>query len=379
MKRLKIIFTAVTVCLILGLAGCSMSKMPTKDELLANVPTIDLSSCNKFKFTMSVTAHNAEGDSGEFQMTGALDIWKTISHMYDLDMDATYSNYGNTTETWADFESGTRYVNQNQGWSMESISRKTVLDELVNTVNDRDRETMTLNQDDSACTLSWTFQADNDYLFGDILSHYTEGKNLDGSGRITAVFDPKTYEFRYFNFVISASNDERAGAMLDAIFYWDVKNSETEILEIPKEISSTTYKTETGVLTDGGYDDRVNPLAESFMKAYRGTTELTHYKDGASMFWTLAEDDRSATVNYIRTDSPETFYENDYSFLTSFFGEPVEKTDNDAYFYDASSGELTLITKGSDWYAELVITGTSDTTQGKLRKSLITYKSKLEI
>ena len=96
MKRLKIIFTAVTVCLILGLAGCSMSKMPTKDELLANVPTIDLSSCNKFKFTMSVTAHNAEGDSGEFQMTGALDIWKTISHMYDLDMDATYSNYGNT-------------------------------------------------------------------------------------------------------------------------------------------------------------------------------------------------------------------------------------------------------------------------------------------
>ena len=158
-----------------------------------------------------------------------------------------------------------------------------------------------------------------------------------------------------------------------------MKNSETEILEIPKEISSTTYKTETGVLTDGGYDDRVNPLAESFMKAYRGTTELTHYKDGASMFWTLAEDDRSATVNYIRTDSPETFYENDYSFLTSFFGEPVEKTDNDAYFYDASSGELTLITKGSDWYAELVITGTSDTTQGKLRKSLITYKSKLEI
>lgn len=373
-RHFKVILSAMFI--ILGLTGCS--RAPTEEQLLNSIPKMDVSTFNRFLFTMDITANNTDGNGETFSMSGAVETYGSISHMYNLDISFEKSGYQAKAETWANFSTNERYTDLSKGFTMDKIANSHAIDDLADVINNRDTG-MILTNTGSVCTLSWTFPTDNNYLFGDILKPYTADTDLKGYGRIMAVFDPKTYKFQYFTFVISASNEERAGALLDAVFCWDVVNSHTDVLEIPNKIICTAYKASTGVSTDGRYDPAVNPIAESFMAAYGGTAEINHYDDGAHMFWTLAGDDTSAAVNYMRTDNSDSLYEESYSFFKSFYGSSVEETDNGAYFYDSSVGDLTYIAKGDDWYAEIIITGGPGITQGNLRKPLITYKAKLGI
>ena len=123
----------------------------------------------------------------------------------------------------------------------------------------------------------------------------------------------------------------------------------------------------------------VNPLAEELIEVYGGTADVTHYEDGSSLFWTLEKEGQSVTINYTHEEDPVTRFEDSYEFLVSFYGEPAEETEDGAYFYSSGTGELAYMARGEDWYAEIIITGPAESTQGQLRKPLITYKSKLGI
>lgn len=151
-------------------------------------------------------------------------------------------------------------------------------------------------------------------------------------------------------------------------------------LKIPDDVSSSAYAAATGVISDGGYDRTVNPLAEAFIEVYGGSAEVTHDGDNAYLFWTLEQEDGiSATVTYSHESDPVTRFETDYTFFKSMYGEPAEETDDGAYFFDSEKGELTYMARGEDWYAEIIITGQPGVSQGELRKPLITYKSRLKI
>lgn len=383
-RHFKIILALSVICIIILLTGCStnnltdlFNKGPTAEELLQKVPKMDASAFNRFLFNIDMVAGNTDGDGKEFNMSGALETYKTISHLYNLDISFAKSEYETKAESWTNFGTGEIYKNLGDGWITSVMQNEHAINDLVDVINNRNTE-MLLTVTDSACTLSWTFPTDNDYLFGTIVGHYTTDKNLNGYGRITAVFNPETYEFQYFTVVISVNNEERAGGLLDAMFYWEIMNSPTDALIIPEDISRTAYKAATGVSSDG-YDEVVNPMAEDFIKVYGGTAEVNHDNKGSYMFWTLENEGTSATVNYTKTKNPDTFYEESRSFLMSFYGESAEETDNGAYFYDSSIGELIYMAKGDDWYAEIIITGKAESTQGELRKSLITYKSRLNI
>lgn len=383
-RHFKITLVLSVICIIIFLTGCSINnptelfnKGPAKEELLQKIPKMDTTSFNRFLFNIDIVTGNVDGDSKEFNMSGAMETYKTISHLYNLDISFAKSDYEAKAESWTNFGTGEIYEDLGEGWITGTIRNEHAIDDLTNAINNRDTEII-LTATDSVCTLSWTFLTDNNYLFGDMIDDYTANKNLNGYGRITAVFNPETYEFQYFTFVISASNEERVGALLDAIFYWEITNSPSDALVIPEDISRTAYETATGVSSDG-YDNIVNPIAEDFVKAYGGTAKVNHDSKGSYMFWTLDDEETSATVNYTKTENSETLYNESHSFLMSFYKEPVEETDNGAYFYDSVTGELTYMAKGDDWYAEIIITGKSDATQGELRKSLITYKSRLNI
>lgn len=381
-KHFKTILAAIS-CTALLLSGCSApagqaKKASIEEELLANVPKMDPSLYNRFLFTMDITAYNAEGEGKEFTEKGAVELYRDISHMYDLDVYFAKSGYRANPETWADFRTGERYTNLGEGFYIDTIANSHAIGDLVDAINNRGSG-LEATDTDTACSLSWTFPTDSRYVFGAILEHYTTDMDLDGYGRATAVFDPQTHEFCYFTFVISAKNAGRAGAMLDAAFYWSAVNSRDAALEIPGEISRSAYKTSTGISTDGGYDEVVNPMAEGFMGAYGGTAEVAHDQDGAYMFWTKEGDSISVTVNYVRTDRLEARYKENRSFLESFYGKPAEEAEDCAYFYGRDKGELAFMAKGDGWYAEITVTGDPGMTQGELRKTLITYKSKLGI
>lgn len=382
-KKFKFITTIFVACVMI-LTGCSTSsligfmKNPTKEELLESIPKMDISAYNRFMFTMDILAGNADGNGKKYALDGAVELYDDISHIYNLNVCFDDSEHKISAETWADFGTDRRYTDIGNGWYNDIIVNSNVINDLADAINIRDTE-MDLDMTESACTLSWTFTTDDDYLFGDLMKHYTDDMNLDGYGRITAVFDPQTYKFLYFTFVISTGNSEKASAVLDAVFYWDVKNSKKDALQIPDDAACTAYETATGVSTNGGYDSVINPMAETFISVYGGTARVNHHEHGSTMFWTMKNESVSATVNYERTEDPKTIYDNHHDFMMSFYEESAEDTDNGAYFYDSESGELTYMAAGNDWYAEIIITAESGTSQGSLRKSLITYKARLGI
>ena len=376
MKTIQCRVLLFLTCLLL-MAGCGKNDVSLKEELLANIPYMDTSACNRFSFTMNLTAGNADGDTEEFNMSGTVEMWNRISHMYGLDISFDTSGYQTQAETWADFDTGERYTDLGDGFRTDRIRNDRVIENLADVINSRSTD-MLLSTEDGICTLSWTFPTESEDLFGEILSAFTETGNLNGSGRITAVFDPQTHLFRYFTFVVSTGSEDRSGALLDAIFYWNVINSTEHGLKIPEKVSTAAYEASTGISTSIGYDPVVNPLAESFTQAFGGTAKLTHDDIHSHMFWTLPKDSRSATVSYTKLDDPQPDYQKSLDFYRSFYGSPVEESDTQSCFYSEKTSELIWLAKGDDWYAQIIITGPEDTTQGELRKDLITYKTKLE-
>lgn len=366
------------------LAGCSMfftgcgtdvfvdmvKQETTKENLSSAVPEMDASSYNRFLFDINITAWNTEGSCEEFSQSGVLELYGGISHMYDLDIRFSSSGYETEAETWADFGSGIRYTDLGDGFMPDTVDNGHAIDDLVDAISH-----VTGKDAPQSCI----FSTDSSHLFREFMEPYVTDLEFSGDGRITAVFDPVTGEFKYFTIVVSASNREQEGVLLDAVFYWDEKNSSTDILQIPEDVSKNAYKAATGVSTSGGYDMEVNPVAEDFINVYGGAAEVACYDDGAAMFWTKQDEGMSAVVNYATGKEPQSRFEDNYGFLSSRYGSPAEKTDNGAYFYDASSGELTYIAHADGYYAEIIITGSPGMTQGQLRKPLITYKSRLGV
>lgn len=389
-KHIKLILILASLMIMLIITGLHFAGVsfefvkrfitgaPTKEELLINIPEIDTSKYNRFLFTIDIDVGNVDGDGRDLKGSGAIELYKDISHMYNLDVTYSESDYKTKKESWTDFNSGKAYEDRQEGWSMTSTETKESINKLADAINHRNNDTI-LTMNDTTCTLSWKFETDVDYLFSTLLSYHTEDLDLSGYGRVTAVFDPKTYEFQYFTVIVSANNSEQAGALLDSVFYWEVKNDGDKALSIPSNVITEGYAKETGVSMTGEYDPVVNPMAEELIKAYGGTAETVCDEISAALFWTVAENNISATINYWKTKNIEQVYKENFTILSSSYGEPVEKTDANAYFYDAKEGELTYIARGTDWYAEIIITGPSNISQGELRKSLITYKSRIKI
>lgn len=389
-KHLKLILVLTVLILILigtGLhfAGVSFEFIgrffkgtPTEEELLVTIPKINPSAYNRFLFSINIDVGNENGEGRDLKGSGAIELYKNISHMYNMKATFSDSEYKTKKESWTDFDNGKAYEDRGDGWAMTDVRTKESIDRLVDVINNRDNDRI-ITMNNSTCTISWKFETDVDYLFHALLSYHTEDLDLSGYGRATAVFDPKTYEFQYFTVVVSANNSEQAGALLDSVFTWEIKNDRNKSLTIPSDIITTAYAKETGVTMTGGYDPVINPMAEDFIKAYGGTAETVRDTSSSSMFWTVAENDISSTVNYWKTKNVEQIYEENINTLSSCYGNPIEKTKTNAYFYNQKEGELTYVVKGTDWYAEIIITGPSDISQGELRKSLITYKSKIEI
>lgn len=385
MKRRFKLFIMAMVSAVL-LTGCgAVDKLSgmlypavSEDELSGGIPKLDVSAYNRFLFDMDITAGYIHGGSREVRISGSVELYDAISHLYEVDISDTQSEDVVTAESWADFDTDIRYTDNGNGFMVDDIMNKHVVQNLADAINTRDTGRM-LTADDSVCTLSWTFPTDGSYLFAYMTDDATDDADLQSMGRITAVFDPDTHKFRYFTFVISVSDNDQTVVVLDGVFYWDAKNVKGNALQIPNDVSGQAYKASTGISTNGGYDERVNPIAEDFMTAYGGEAEVMHYNKGASMFWTISDETGSATVNYAVADDSASLYDTSYSFLVSFYGEPVEETQSDAYFYDSSAGSLTYIALDNDRYAEIIITREPGASQAALRKSLVTYKARLGI
>lgn len=250
--------------------------VPTEEELLASVPKLDTSKYNRFTFKVAIDVGNADGDGKEFTQSGPVEIYRDISHLYDQDVYFRKSGYKTKGEGWTDFATGGQYkdVGQGDGWVKGEIKDPDAIGRLADVINNRNNE-RTLTIKDDICTLSWKFEADLDYLFGRLMSGYTEDLDLSGYGRATAVFNPETYKFEYFTFIISANNKENAGGMLDSVFHWKVVNDENKKLAIPEDIINEVYAKETGIKATGGYDPDINPMAEGFISEYGGSAETT--------------------------------------------------------------------------------------------------------
>lgn len=383
-KRIKTLIALSLACVLL-LSGCALEefsfreKGPTAEELMAKVPRMDKEKYNRFAFDLTIFAGNRDGDGKDYAMSTALETWGDMAHMYNTHVYFAKSGYEADTENWADFAKDICWQNAGEGWSTDKTKNTKAMDYLVTAMNDRSQG-IVLTVEEDVCMVSWAFPTDVEYLFGPILGHYTTDTDLNGYGRTTAVFDPETYEFQYLTVVVSANNEELSGALLDMVMHWDVRNDKEKALEVPDSVSSVAYLASTGVTTDGGYDDVVNPLGEKLISLYGGTADVRHDDEGSYLFWTLKQEDGlSASVTYSREDDPVTRFETDYEFLSSLYGRPAEETEDGVYFYSQESGELIYMARGADWFAEIIITGTPENTQGELRKPLITYKSRLGI
>lgn len=374
-KMLLAISTALllTGCSVNGLNGL-MQLDVSKEVLLENLPRMDASATNCFRFSMAVTATDPNGMAKGYSLAGTLEICGSVSHMYGLDVRSGEGIIGNGIETWADFTAGVRYTDMGGSLIIGKTDGDTAIKNLADAINGGNGD-LSFASGKSGYAVSWAFPIDGGHLFSPTLG---DAAGISGSGRATAVFSPDTHEFSHFTFVISAS-DGGSIALLEAVFYWDIINGAGDALEIPLEVSSMAYEAATGVITDGTYDPDINPIAESFATSYGGTTEVTGYDGGSSMFWTGSSEGMSATVSYAKTADPDQLYDDSHAFLSLLYGEPAEETDDGTYFYSPGTGELVLITKGDGWYAEVIITAAPGTSQGELRKHLITYKSKLGI
>lgn len=384
MKRLKALAAAMLAC-TLSVTGCSLDKValrekgPAAEELMAKVPKIDVTKYNRFVFDLNIYAGNREGDGKDYAMSSALETWEDMAHMYNTHVYFAKSGYEADTENWSDFAKDICWQDSGEGWTTDKTKNTMAIEYLETALNSRDQG-IVLSMDDEVCTVSWAFPTDVEYLFGPILGHYTTDTNLNGYGRTTAVFDPKTFEFQYLTVVVSANNEELSGALLDMVLHWEIKNDREKALQVPDDVSNAAYLASTGVTTDGGYDEVVNPLAEKLVEQHGGTADVQHDSKGSYLFWTLRQDDGlSATAVYSREDDPVTRFEEGYGFLASLYGQPAEETEDGVYFYSQETGELAYMARGTDWFAEIIITGTPENSQGELRKPLITYKSRLGI
>lgn len=386
MKR-RLIVLFLIVCVLFTLYGCgatdkintlmSKDEAATEDILLSNIPMMDKEKYNRFTIKGQITATNVKEETEHIFIDSALEIYRNISHLFRTTVTFPDSNAVNA-ESWADFSSYIRYNNiKESGFQTANIKDQAALDMLVYAINNRpDAPDFIVNEE--VCTISWNFDTDVNMLFGDLVSHLAANTELSGNGRIMAVFDPATYKFSYFNVIVSANNEERTGALLDMTFQWDVINSETEALIIPIDVTNSAYLASTGVTTNGGYDPVVNKMAEDFIVSYAGNADVSHYDNGACMFWTLNTDGISAAVNYERSSQADLRYEESHEFFKLRYGQPVETTDNGSYFFDKETDELIYIAEKDGLYAEIIITG-KDKTQGELRKPLIIYKSRLDM
>lgn len=384
-KCLKLLIVLALACMMF-LTGCSVNdlpflqeKAPTAEELLAKVPKVDGSRYNRFMFDLTILAGNRDGDGKDFSMSTVLETWGDMAHMYNTHTYYAKSGQEIDTESWSDYSKNTCWQNLGEGWTTDKVRNELAMDYLIKAMNDRS-EGIVYMMNESKCTVSWTFPTDVEYLFGGLVSNYAANGELKGYGRTTAVFDPVNYEFQYFTVVVSLNNEELPGALLDMVLHWDVKNDREKALAVPESISNEAYLAATGVSTDGGYDETVNPLAEKLVEIYKGTADVKHDEKGSYLFWTLKQEDGlSAAVTYAKEEDPVTRFEEGYNFLVSLYGEPEEETEDGAYFYNKEAGELIYMARGADWYAEIVITGTPENSQGELRKPLITYKSRIGI
>lgn len=376
-RCLAVLFTLLftlqlTGCRVIDTVKSLSGGTPMEEELMGNMPRFDTDAFNRFHFTMDVTAGSMDGEAKEINFSGVVETYKNISHLYNLDGNVPEET---KAESWSSFSENVRYQKGADGWTMAELKDTQAVNKLAEALNVRDAD-LILTKNDSVCTLSWSFPIDARELFGPILE--SEAENLTGSGRVTAVFDPESHAFEHFTIVASAGNEEKDGVLLDAVFYWDTINSRTEGLKIPDEVSAGAYKAATGV-NSVGYNEEVNPVAEDFMKAYGGTAEVTHYEDGAMMFWTFTKDDISAVVNYAVDKSASARFEESLTALSSVCGAPVEETENGRYFYNDETKELTYMAVLDHAYAEIIVAGSDDMNQADLRMPLIDYKSRLGV
>lgn len=378
-KHLKPLLAAAALC-VLALAGCGSKEdasASAAQKLMANVPEMERKTYNSFVFDMDVDINTATGDSGSYSLGGTLETWASTSHIYGTEITMADGSVL-SPENYTDFSTGVSYRNMGSGWESMDAENASAMDYLLTAINSRDGG-LELTDEDGVCTVSWSFTADTDYIFN-TLTGRSETDAADGSGKVTAVFDPDTRQFKYFTIVVSQSGGDYSVALLDAVFYWDDMNNDGLIIEIPESVSNEAYLNATGIESTGEYNSVVNPMAEGFMKTYGGTASVTNTDDSSFMYWTLSgSDGLSSSVSYIRESNAASRYSENYSFMCSIYGMPVEEVDNGAYFYDSEIGEFTYIARGDGWYAEITVTGNAETTQGTLRIPLISYKSKLGI
>lgn len=383
----KFITLIFTILLVFGLCGCgTMDKINNIvnvensslcETLMSNIPIMNKETYNRFILKGQATAANANEESRQVFFNGVLETYNNISHIFKFTVTFPESNVIQA-ESWSDFSSGKRYVNiKEAGFASENITDSETLNKLVSIINNRPENPDIVINDD-ICTMSWNFETDTDKLFSDLVLHVSNNTQISGIGRLMAVFDPVSHDFRYFNIVISANNEERVVALLDMTLQWNTINSETEALIIPLDVSNSAYLASTGITTNGGYNNKINPMAEDFIELYGGKADVSHYEGGSCMFWTLENDDISASVNYENGTKALSRYEDNYKFLKNKYGSPNEETENGAYFYDENIGELTYMARNEDSYVEIIITG-KNKSQGELRKPLITYKSRIDI
>ena len=369
-------FSTALLLFCLMITGCSIQMPDNETELIKSVPEMDITAFNRFQFSMRVTAADADTGTKEFFMGGVLEINENVSHMKNTKIKMPDSKNVMTVNAWSDFSSKMRYMDTGDGWYQEDIRDQDTPGNLADIINGRDTK-ISAAHDENTSTLSWEFPVKECGLFDLIMSESGFQTDFDGSGRVSAVLDQRTHELLYFSFIISANNAENVTILLDSVFLWDAVNEDEKIM-IPDDISCDIYETDTGVATNGGYDDRVNPMAEDFIRNCGGTAEVTNTDATSSMFWTKADEAASVTINYIKTGQPLPVYDENYRFLSSFYGEPVQEDDSSSYFYDSPLGELHYLAFCDDWYVEITVaeSGLSD---GELRKSLIKYLARLEI
>lgn len=368
MKIRDIIKTAAAGLFLAALlTGCSAGNTPAsagESGLLDALPSMDTDLYNRFLFSAEATAVTGDGSSTVLRK-GVLETWRGVSHLYGT---------AQGPEVWVDPASCACYEDYGDGWRKGAVSDYDAIGRLEDTINKR--TDATVSENGGTYTLSWKFSPDMDWLLefaGGIPS-----RNMEGSGRATAVFAGDPYELQYLAFVASASDGEGNGVLLDAALVWEAKNSKKEVLVLPDSVAEEAYLLETGVSAGGGYDPVVNPMAESLVADFGGTAEVSCHGDGAYLFWTLPGE-TSVTVSYLTGGDPGARFTQWLGFMESLYGEAAGGDGYSASFYDKESGQLVYMAYGDGWYAEVTVTGSPGTEQGVLMKPLIDYRVRLGI
>lgn len=197
MKKGIIIFLSVCLVAVMGLTALFLYDSPdnkfrafvlqtVKDiatdegeeaELLSKIPRFDADKYNRFTFNMSIMGGNTDGDGKEFTMSGSTEVFKNIGHMYNLDVNFAKSGYQASPESWSDFSKDISYQNFGEGWATEKVKNLNSIENLAAAINTRNTEKI-LVDDGEVCTLSWTFPADVNYLFGEMMDDFTKDREF---------------------------------------------------------------------------------------------------------------------------------------------------------------------------------------------------------